>query len=371
MPGCHNHEYNEFISQTPIPTSSPTQSKQLGFICYYEDNRDYVTTYLSLSIYAKIMVDAILDTIPTFLLQSVHYEETQRNELALWKRGGIVDFFVCYIFDSELTNASDQCDYDLPINIEGNYQYIAHGLFKIVADEALSLYQDRIIEVMTSENFKVVFNRNMNDRMGNITNNNIRRLEEYESFNMIQIQAFDPLNVSRMITTQSEQYTPGFSYDNPGTLDSLSLIIIVCGALLFIIVCILGLWRNRVRQKNKDSKEGTEGVQYNSEIQMSEKGNEVKEGGEGFEITQNDYLDENDRVDVMPETQDLFAELDNDVEDEHLAALDEIGSVNNNATAIGHEQTTAVIDDDIIHAVNATHGESVDNERILDYYDEK
>ena len=81
------------------------------------------------------MIDVILETVPTFLLQAIDYEEAQKNHFAPWNRGGIVDFIICYVFGAQLNNAEEQCEYDLYVNTDVGNEYVAYGLFGIVADE--------------------------------------------------------------------------------------------------------------------------------------------------------------------------------------------------------------------------------------------
>ena len=98
------------------------------------------------AIYARIMVKAVLKTMSKFLSSTIDYDETQRDESTSWRRGGINDFNMCSVFDSNLENRDDECDDDLYIDKADGAEYVGHGLFRIVADESLSYcFSDVII----------------------------------------------------------------------------------------------------------------------------------------------------------------------------------------------------------------------------------
>ena len=243
------------------------------------------------------MIDVILETVPTFLIQSIDYKEAQKNHFAPWNRGGIVDFIVCHVFDTQLNNAEEQCEFDLSDNTDD--EYVAYGLFGIVADEALSSYQNRIIEIMTSKSFKVAFNKNMNEKLQNITNGAmVRRLLQYESFKAIQIEVFDPFNKTNILATDKQDKNDG--------LNSNIIIFIGCGVLLVLVVIIIIVWK--CRQKTNGKLKNEEG-KYNENIEMNEHGHMHDE--KGFVAAQN--VQQNDK-----EMQDLFAELDDQVQDDKL-----------------------------------------------------
>lgn len=335
-----------------MPTTSPTSSGMLQFVCYFNDD----SIRLSLSVYAKIMVDMILDTIPPFLLHSINYEETEYNPLAPWKRGGISDFNICYIFHSGVQTMDTGCPSYIHTDIEDdNGDSIAIGLFGIVADESLISYQTRIIEIMTSQSFKTEFDKNMNNGLSNIsTNSSDRRLISYDSFNAVRIGVFDPLNVSLSTsswsTTDIEKNI--LKDDNIKSDDSILIISIVCGIILLVIIFIAIAFLRKCEQRTRNAKQETDGNDYNPKLEMHENGKIVNvDQLEGFGETKVSIevdLESSESAKMNTKGQDL----NEDDEDE----LDMIDAVNRMYTNIAGDEEQNENEEDIIGVINTTHG---------------
>ena len=292
------------------------------------------------------MTNVILDIIPEFLSHPIDYDETDTNSLAIWKRGGIIDFIMCYVFDFELKNVDAECDSDLYIDKDraASNQYVAFALFRIVADESLTVYQNRIIEIMTADYFKDALDQNMNTELQNSTNNR-RRLLQYESFNVIEIGVFDPKNVSEISTTEKEDVEESLNQDGSDGLNNGALIVIciVCGLLLVIMIAAI-IFYKRYKQKNQDLRRNKE---TEGNIEMHQKGEDVNDKYQTEDVDIGDTEGQIQDMNTAP------LNINNEYD------LDVVKSVN--MTAIGHEVNENndgdMNDEDIINAINETNDE--------------
>ena len=284
------------------------------------------------------MMDVVLNTIPTFLLHSIDYnDEAGISDLASWKRGGIRNFIMCHVFDSDLKNVDSECE-SIARSID-NVEYVGFGSFEIIADESIMTYQDRIIEIVTSDYFKDAFNNNMNKILNNITNS-----DGYQSFDAIQFELYDPMNVtgSSLIENKDEAMN-----------DSVIAVIIVCVVLFIIIIAAL-IWFWRYRQKKENLRRNTAKTgdyQEANVVEMHEKGEGERDGME-------------EEIDVALEgVQDRLNDdlLADDDENEDLY-------INHNGTEEAQLQDTneVVNEKDIIEAINVTHVEQDVEKEVVD-----
>ena len=371
------------------PTKAPTSYRQLHFICKYKDNKDFITTYLSLSSYADILKNIILNVIPSFLLHPIEYNETDSKSLATWKRGGIIDFLICNIFDSELGNIDFECpSYSLTTTEDDTYSAI--GIFAIVADEAISSYQDRITEIMISSSFQQKCSENMNERLNNETNNG-RRLLSYDSFDIISVEIIDPQNY----TILDEEMLNGGN-DNM----DINVVLLIVGSIMMICI-IIGciIFYLKKRQKTETIKEHTEGgmVGHEHGVEMKEIDREIHGEVEGVgdngntaneqeailvqEMDEMDNLpnlpqEENNELDEVKPEDDIrkdvggihkthgYQEEDNlDVmlNDGNPFAGDVVSEMNNYNT-----NNTQPVEGDIIDAIKKTHGNFEEDNMIIE-----
>lgn len=185
---------------TAAPTIAPTANKRLDLVCTYTDGNEYdaleIKYLISTGDYAKLLKDVMLSALAFFLGQSVNYNESE-SSLAAWDRGGITDFVICYVFDTEMTNLGVRCPYGRQyewIEFDDDDEYYAIGRFRIVADGNVSLYEERVVDIMTSRNFTEKCTENMN--------NTLKHRVSY--FSMSSCDIFDPDDETTMPPTSYE-----------------------------------------------------------------------------------------------------------------------------------------------------------------------
>merc|ERR1712113_958361 len=95
------------------PTSQPTPTSQsvaetysdMMFICQYNDESiTYYTVHISLSLYADLMIEAILESVQSVTFHSANYDDGDVWQFAEWTRSGIFDFKICSLFDDVTIN---------------------------------------------------------------------------------------------------------------------------------------------------------------------------------------------------------------------------------------------------------------------------
>jgi len=205
----------------------------LHLICKYEDDKDYVTLTLSFADYANAMQDVLFS-----LLQTGSDE------------ADITQFIICTVFSKTLPNTDTECpSYSELIENEDEDEdeYIAIGTVDIFAEENLNTYKQWIINELTSKNFAILFENQMNQRLDNLTKSGqLRRrrrlLETYESFKVIELSVVDGNNATDE-DSDNEQLT-GQEADS-----TVIVVVSVVGVVLLLLV-IGGLVYLYCRTKN-------------------------------------------------------------------------------------------------------------------------
>jgi len=211
-PTIYPTEYptNSTMHPSMIPIVPPTDSRTLYFVCKYKDDKEIMMHYLSLSSYAKTMVDSIIRSLQSVSFQPIYYDENN-HPLAPWKKGGILTFIICNVFDTVLLSSNIECPsyYDVngrEMSRKKDGIYIAIGVLDIAADHGLSEYQQWLTDLITTQYFRYKFNENMNERLTNITSVRRRILLDYNSFEMIKVEIIDPLNNTLMSVNDIDIY---------------------------------------------------------------------------------------------------------------------------------------------------------------------
>eukprot|EP01083_Nonionella_stella_P148318 469251_1 len=320
-----------FIRTSNAPSGSPITAgrRTLYFLCIYEDDKDFVTTYLSLSHYAHIMVDAIVYAMRTLTVQSIYYHEVGT--------AGIVNFVICGVFNTELSNR-DCASYSNHASSrkEDDNRYIAIGSIVIAADHAINMYQEWLIDVMTSDALKDAFTRHMNRKLTNSTAN-ARRLLEYNRFKAVNINVMNPSN-DTMTTTDNELEFGDSHNDTTSNRVTMIIIIIVCVSIVIVLLISL-VWMRMNRPNNKAEPKGFEMNQL-----------VVEQRSVAENVTQNivngesQYEDDADSDEEIIEAVNETLMEDNGNDDEGVI----VNSVNET-----YDQVTHV--DDIVEDINDTH----------------
>ena len=321
------------------PTTAPTGFRKLHFICFYNDDQRYITTFLSLTKYAKIMVKVILSVIES-QLGTINYNETIYDPLPSLTRGGIINFDICNVFDTPLLSVNSDCpEYD---SLTEDGGYVAIGTFGIISDEKLNEYQTKITTILASDDFRNIFTKKMNVEIGN-TSTNARRLLEYNYFAAIEIKVIDPLNYT---STRYDNLSAKPANNSDTTM--IVIIVVICSVILMIIVGIAMVLQSKKRKMNKNFRQTSEGFEGNVEMEQPNK------NGEGIQdaLTQNPQFEQRPEIDELQNVMngDEFVNQINEAHDEEEMDADIIASVNQTAVPLDKQ----VDEMDIIAAINET-----------------
>eukprot|EP01084_Bolivina_argentea_P074144 134522_1 len=312
------------IITSNIPTLSPTTQKRLHFICYYKDDED-ILTKLTLSEYGNKFMNIIIKTIESITSEAFYYNKATKNALNPWIKGGVLNFTICNIFDTELDNVNFECPVYLKNSNEKNKNiFISVGVFDIISDNELNQYQEWIVSNLESQSFKNMFTENMNDELTE-TISTRRRLLEYDAFKAIRFMIVDPMN-----DKVSEEQTDG---------ETIILIVVIIGVLFVLIILSLLVYLKYKKQSKEqegipDNKQNME-----QEIEMNELQNI---DGHMHQQEKRDTVDKNDVVNLMENMNDV--EMDGDV----------VNMVNDTNIVYGESVNDDVDDNEIVKEVNET-----------------
>eukprot|EP01083_Nonionella_stella_P261281 889841_1 len=273
-------------SPTHSPSQSPTELRSLYLICRYTDDKELALTYLSLSDYAQIILDAVLGAIKRETLQPTDYNEASPNTLAPWNKGGISDLTICKVFSDNLRNvpicvlAKRICTLPSIDDSEESVQYLAVGIFDIVVDNELNKYQEWITDAITSVHFKNTLTEIMNDKLSSYAE------VEYDAFEALHVKIMDPLNCSMSTTKMDEkvEHDPGINSDGTITI-YITIIVILVVVIIVLLVTVVGI----KRVKHKDKEDGENGdntnenqpLHQNTKVEGLENSNTRTESGDG------------------------------------------------------------------------------------------
>ena len=244
-----------------IPTFSPTKFRRLHFFCRYYDDIMAALRYLSLADYGRLMIQAILYSIQTVFQRGIDYDAAIPSADVPWRRGGVRDFVICSLFDSPLQ--SDCPVYDQAADLADN-EYMVIGFFGIVADQQFNAYKDRILNILTDDNFRDTFTQTMNEELGNITSR--RRLLEYSSFEAREVNVVDPLNdtIFGMDITTTGQPEGRLNKETESS-DTIMIIVFV----IFLSIVVISIGAYILFRKHKARNDEVLG-QTQKEIEMNE-----------------------------------------------------------------------------------------------------
>ena len=347
---------------TYIPTQSPTNFKGLHFVCRYNDDEKSALRHLSYTGYARSMEKMILKSIQTIFARSIDYEEDLWDVYKPWRRGGISSFIICNIFDTSL---QDDCPKYGDTAVADDGEYIAIGLFGIVANQQLTIYQEQILSILTGDSFRNTFTQNMNEELNNVTSR--RRLLEYTSFEAIKVNVIDPLNDTNhgFDTTTEEPDDDEFNQDNTDNSSTTTTIILVLVVVLMLVMIFCGYVvfrkykdRNGEVGKGQTENEGGAGEYLKKEIEMNKT------------AIQEDNANIDDEGLALPLTRSTNTPYNNlnAIHDTHENDHERQES-SLNETAFGHEEAIEAEDSlnrDILAAINNNQIEDVDGQEIDD-----
>ena len=330
---------------------------------------------LTLKEYAEIMIDAIIIAGKLVYFQPIDYASAITNALTPWRKAGITKFNMCSVFDIEI---NDICkDYGIPENTEG---YIAIGSFTIGAIESVYAFEERLNEILMSDDFKETFTEQMNVKLSNYTSN-ARRLLSYTQFETIEIRIVDPLNVTNLnigavvettttITTTSDQESVGVNNqgrtasDTDSRVNTLIAIVIIFGIVIIICGIILFYKYRKDKDKHKESmvhneiKEKIELNVYKSgvvqkNIQATEGGISDDEKSESETPVGDEIIppENNKNKSLGIEGKGGITKIDNNDEELGDESLDEAQNVNVNEVDVFKDDA-----EDIIPVINQTKG---------------
>eukprot|EP01083_Nonionella_stella_P226072 803225_1 len=224
---------------TAFPTNAPTFKTGLWFVCWYTDLQwtEY-TRFMSLVQYAQLMVNATLRAVESITYDSTNYKHSQWNGFAPWRRSGFVDFDICSVFDTSLSN--DCPSYEVESSSsedETQSDYIAIGTFAIVTDEAIQTYLNEMIDVMESKKFARLFSHNMNALLDGVLGEYMnRRVLIGDVFQAIKVVIMDPTSTGSTADSGDEKQREQGSVANKSGSDTTTVLLIIVSVLLLVAV---------------------------------------------------------------------------------------------------------------------------------------
>eukprot|EP01084_Bolivina_argentea_P153630 267874_1 len=327
------------------PTESPSSFYiPLYFLCKYNDESiKFYTLYMTLIQYGEIMLNATLRSIQSETGHSTNYNDNDMWQHVEWNRAGITNFKMCTIFNDVQLNADCELFNLFDSNDESNndkHEYIAVGMFGIVADKSVNKYKRYVINQVMSETFKITFESNMNNALNNYKQRRRNLLDN--NFEVISIEIIDAFNIT------NTEYDDSNSNTNNNKHTQMTIILVISIICILFIIVIIAIWIYYSKLKNRKSN-ADEG-KINKQLEMNpinhnddKMEEEQVEGINVYNVTRNN---ENQNID----------HIENNNDDEIVAFVNQTLTDNGQLNVIKPNN-----DNDIIDAVNKTHGYNNDD----------
>eukprot|EP01084_Bolivina_argentea_P199951 342002_1 len=179
------------------------------------------------------MSDSILYAIAQVTHYPTDYNETETMRYLHWKRAGLFDFRICSIFaDVALDEVCPTYVFD---SDDSDVDYTAIGVFGVVVAEALEQYETYLTNTMMGDQFKEVFNDQMNAQLHAAGAGD----DDTDRFEAQMIEIFNTSS-SISYSDSDDSNEEGTTQNNPEA-ETMTIVIIVLIVLLLIIAALSGL----------------------------------------------------------------------------------------------------------------------------------
>eukprot|EP01083_Nonionella_stella_P104917 301272_1 len=191
------------------------------------------------------MTEAIKTSTQSTTLQPFYYEDSVESSLAAWGRAGVLNFFVCSVFNQELMSLDSNCpSHGSSSSIDGGY--VSVSVFSIAADDALEQYENWLMDTLESSRFKEALNSNTNDKL----NENMgkgRRLQEYNGFQVIRIDILDPWQFTNEPADDNEDKS-----QNANDKSSSTAIPVTFACILVVLAVIANIYSKKKKREEME-----------------------------------------------------------------------------------------------------------------------